>query len=208
MSTLSFLPALGMGGFYSLAAPYDKLVSPTTQYRCEGVQSLSAAVADGKDPLNTVYLANGDTKANFERDLGLGVFLVTVSGAGGALIVFPVNAMLQVPSGDGIVYRNSAVVVAVGCVPETLDLTDLETEIIELVKVKLGVRASTAVVTLGSATILSQQQHEGVMAARQELITSPESLITRNAQLQDQVAAMGNRLTSLSEYIKLNIPPT
>ncbi len=203
---LSFLPSLGMGGFWALSAPYNQLVSPSAQYRSEGVQSLSAAIADGKDPLNSVYLANGDTKENFERDLREGISLVTISSDSGLLKVFPANAILMVPSGDGVVYRNTLLSIALSALPEGMDLSVLENEIIELVMSKIGVRAATYVTTVGAATILSKENHDRLMATREDLITSPHSLIARNSQLTSQVAEMGTQIATLSDYIKTNLP--
>lgn len=199
--SLTFLPSLGMSGFYSLAAPYDKLISASAQYRCEGIQSLSAAVADGQDPLKIVYKANGDTEANFQKALADGVSLITISATSGRLIVFPSNALLMVPLADGVPYRNTILSVALGALPEAQDLSELQSEILAMVQAKYGIRSAAYVSTVGSPDILTRQQHEQVLAARASRITDGESLIAKNARLTAERDALQAKLDELNEYI-------
>ncbi len=204
---LSFLPSLGMTGFYSLRAPYDKLISVSSQYRCEGVRSLSAAVADGQDPLNNVYLANGDTQDNFNLDLQSNVSLITVSAAAGTLLVFPSSALLKVPSGDGVVYRNMVLVAPLSALPEDYNLTELQNEVMQMILAKFGIRAATYITTVGAATVLTNVQHEAVMAARTAQIESSETLVTKNLALTGQLATALEKLALLENYVKANLPP-
>lgn len=204
---LTFLPSLGMSGFYTLAEPYASLISATTQYRCEGVKSLSAAVAEGMDPLNSVYLANGDTKESFQSDLSLGISLVTLSSSTGSLVVFPSKALLKVPDGAGVIYRNTVLSIALSALPESQDMTVLRNEIQELVRSQFGIRAATYLTTVGAAALLSQTQHEAVQAARQAQIETNESLITTNLKLQADLTQARSRLSVLEAYVLANLPP-
>jgi hypothetical protein len=202
---LSFLPSLGMSGFYALAAPYDKLISTSAQYKCEGVKSLAAAIAEGQDPLKNVYLANGDSEANFKSDLARGISLVTISSRSGQLIVFPAGALLQVPLADGVVYRNTVLAVALGALPETQDFTELQEEVLQLVLNKFGINGATYLTTVNSAVVLTQNQHQAVMAAREAKIAEGESIIAQNASLQTQLTAALNKIVQLEQYIKSNL---
>lgn len=199
---LTFLPSLGMTGFYALAAPYNKLISPSAQYRCEGVKSLSAALADGQDPLNRVYLANGDSQANYQKDLAGNVSLVTISSQTGALIVFPSSVLLQVPLADGVVYHNTVLAVPLGAVAEGEDLSVLQNEVVELIFNKFGVRGASYVTTLGAPAVLQRNQHETVQAARQARISDGESLIAKNNRLTNDLAAALQKIQELEIYIK------
>jgi hypothetical protein len=193
-----------MTGFYSLAAPYDKLISPSAQYRCEGVKSLASALSDGQDPLNKVYLANGDSKPNYERDLANQVSLVTISADNGALIVFPATAMLTVPLANGVVYHNTVLAVPLGALPANQDLTLLQNEVLELVDAKFGVRGATYVTTVGAPAILKRAQHEAVQLAREARITDSESLIAKNVRLEAELVQTRAKITQLEAYITAN----
>lgn len=204
--SIVLLALAGHDRVYSLAAPYDKLISPSAQYRCEGVRSLSAAVADGQDPLNRVYLANGDSKANYQRDANANVSLVTISTQAGALIVFPSSAMLTVPLADGVVYRNTILAVPLGALPEAQDLSVLQSEVLALVDSKFGVRGAAYVTTIGAATVLTREHHDTVQAARQARITNSLSLIAQNNQLTNDLAAARAKITELETYITAHMP--
>ncbi len=87
------------------------------------------------------------------------------------------------------------------------NLIVMETEVRELILNKFGIRAATHLTTIGAPTVLTQVQHEAVEAAREDVIQSPESLITRNAELAYQLAACQNKLQALETYVKANLPP-
>lgn len=198
---LNFLPSLGMTGFYSLAAPYDKLISPSAQYSCEGVKSLASAGAEGQDPLNKVYLANGDTKANYERDLAAGVSLVTIRSEGGSLIVFPHTAMLKVPLANGVVYRNTVLAIPLGAVADLQDLTLLQSEIVQLIEQEFGLKSAAYITTVGAPCILTSTQHDSIKAARTARITQNESGIALNARLTRELAAAVAKIAELEAYL-------
>jgi hypothetical protein len=204
---MSFLPSLGMLGFYELAAPYNRLISPSTQYRCEGVKSLQAAIAEGQDPLKTVYLDNGDTEANFKRDLQAGSSLITLSADQGLLVVVPSSSMIGVPRADGVVYRNTAITFAISAIPDTEDLSLLTNEVLEMLQHKFGIRAGAYVTAIGRAAVLTQDQHGAVQSARQALIDDGDSLIAKNLALQAIITAQAGKLTQLEDYITQHIPP-
>lgn len=190
-----------MAGFYALAAPYDKLISASAQYRCVGIKSLAAAVAEGQDPLVSVYKANGDTPASFNRDLANNVSLVSISSEAGALVVFPSTALLKLPQADGVVYRNTIMSVALGALPETQDLSELQAEVLAIVKNKYGINPAAYVSTVNAPALLTRQQHEQVLLARQGKITDDDSLVAENARLRLQVSAAQSKIEQLEAYI-------
>lgn len=194
-----------MTGFYSLAAPYDKLISVSTQYRCEAVRSLSSAEVEGLDPLNEVYLANGDTQDNYILDLQSSVSLITISSASGLQVVFPSSALQAVPSGDGIVYRNTILTISLSALPEDQDLTLLQNEVIEMVLHRFGIRSATIVSTIGAPSVLTQRQHDAVLAARAMAVQTQVSLIGENARLTEELAQAVAKIGLLENFIKAQL---
>lgn len=202
----SWLPSIGMTGFYTLAAPYTGLLSSTSQYTCDGVLSLAASVAQGDDPLTTIYLANGDTKANYQTDLANGVSIVTLT-AGQTVVKFPSSALKQLPNQNGIVYRNTVLGISLSAIPDYLDLTDLQNQISSMIMDKLGVASVTHLATVGNATVLTSAQDAAVQSARNKLIKNPASALYQVKQLQDQVAALQQQIAVYQAYILANAPP-
>lgn len=204
--TPNYLPSLNQTGFYQLAAPYSSLISGTTQYTCVGTMSLAGAVAQGLDPLTNVYLANNDTKANYLKDLANNISLVTITSGTGNAILFPSSAMLAVPNGDGVIYRNMVLGIALSAIPDTMDLTTLQNQISDMVYNSLGVKSTTFVTQIGAPTILTTDQDTAVNAARSAVITSPSNNLHQIALLTAQIAAYQTQLNALQAWVIAHPP--
>ena len=202
-----YTPSLNAKGFYQLAAPYAALVSATQQYTCVGVITIQGAIAQGIDVLNTIYIASGDTEANYNSDLQNGVSLITISSGTGSLIQFPNSAMLSVPQITGVIYRNLVLGIALSALPDTMDTSVLQQEVSDLIYSKIGVRSTTFVTTIGAATILTTAQDAAVTAARAAVITNPSSTYYQNQLLITESAALLAKIAALEAYIKSTIPP-
>lgn len=201
-----WLPSIGMTGFYTLSSPYTGLVSPTTQYRCDGVLSLKALLAQGEDPLSDIYLANGDTKTSYQSDLDNNVSIVTLT-AGETVIRFPSSALTQLPNQNGVVYRNTLLGIALSAIPDYLDLTDLQNQISAMILDTLGVRSSTMLTTIGNATVLTYEQDQRVQSARNAMKNNHGSALYQISQLQSQVLALQQEIAAYQSYILENAPP-
>lgn len=205
--TPQYLPSINSTGYYKLAAPYSALISRTTQYTCQGTSTISGLIAQGVDVLNAIYLATGDTKANYLKDLANNISIVTISSGIGSVIKFPSSAMLAIPQTNGIIYRNTVLGIALSATPDYLDLSTLQTEISDMVYNHLGIKSTTFLTTIGSPTVLTVDQDNAVKSARQAAITNPASTYHANQLLMQENAALRARLAQLEEYIVANIPP-
>lgn len=201
-NTIKFLPSIGMAGFYSLSAPYNSLLSTTTQYTCVGVMSITGAEAQGVDVLNGIYLANGDTLANYTAAVAAKAMLISVSAGGGDIFTFPSSALLGVPTGEGVIYRNTVMGIGLSAIPDTMDLTALQNEIMNLVYNTLGVKSTVFLTTIGAATILTPAQDALITSARSAAITNPSNTHHQNLLLTQENVALVSQLNALQDYIK------
>jgi len=199
---IRFLPSLGMSGYYSLSAPYNALLSSTSQYTCSGIMSIAGAEAQGIDVLTNVYLANGDTLDNYTAAKLSDMMLVSVSAGTGDVFTFPVTALIGVPSGEGIIYRNQVLSIGLSAIPATMDLTALQTEISNLVYNTLGVKSVVYVTAIGAATILTPAQDSLINAARAAAITTPSNTLYKNSILTQQNSLLTDKVSVLEAYIK------
>lgn len=204
---IRFLPSLGMSGYYILSAPYNSLLSSTSQYTCVGVMSISGAQSQGVDVLNDIYLANNDTLDNYNAAVAAGMMLVSVSAGSGDVFTFPVSALAGVPSGEGIIYRNQVMSIGLSAIPATMDLTALQTQISNLVYNTLGVKSTVFVTAIGAATILTPQQDSLINAARTAAITTPSNTLYQNSILTQQNSLLTDKVAVLEAYIKAHFVP-
>ena len=209
MSILSaqYTPSLNASGFYQLAAPYSALVAATLQYTCVGVVSIPGAIAQGIDVLNSIYIASGDTAANYNADLKAGISIITITSGIGTVIQFPSSAMLSVPQVSGVIYRNLVLGIALSALPDSMDVTVLQQEVSDLIYSKIGVKSTTFITTIGAATILTTDQDAAVTAARASVITNPSSTYYQNQLLTNENTALLAKVAALEAYIITKIPP-
>jgi hypothetical protein len=201
MSETSYFPSMGITGLWTLNAPYSNLVLSTIQYKCIGTTSVAGAVSSGQDPLNTVYLANGDTQASYNTDLANDDYLITITSGPDDIVVFPRSALAGGPQSNGVVYHNTFMGISLSALPTTLDLTVLAQAIEALVLNQVGVHSEVTFATVGAATILNSDQATAVEAARQANITAPNAPLYENATLRALVAAQATKIALLSTYI-------
>lgn len=201
---LKYVPSLGMSGLFKLRAPYDALINPSARYTCVAVESLSNAVNSGSDPKQSVYLASADTEANYLSDLQKEAYLVTISTGIGNQIVFPSSALLAVPTGDGVIYRNTVLCIALSAVHELMDLSVLQQQISDMVYTSIGVSSTTLVTTIGSPTVLTHEQHTSVMASREMVSSQKDSELYRNLHLRSENAELVKKIALLEKYILNN----
>lgn len=198
---LKYVPSLGMTGLFELREPYSTRINPTAQYQCVAIESLTNAVNSGSDPRQNVYFANLDSEENYLLDLQKDVYLITISTGVGNQIIFPSSALLSVPNGEGVIYRNTVLCVALSAVHELMDLSALQQQISDMVYTSLGVSSTTLTTTIGSPTILTTEQHEAVMSARLAVSTRKDSALYRNVQLQSENEKLTQQVALLEKYI-------
>jgi hypothetical protein len=201
------VPYVGMTGLYTLKAPYTNLITNTVEYTCIAVINISGAIANGEDPLNEIYLFNGDTQVNFDIDEAANHCIVTLQSGLGDLVRVPNSALISLPNSDGIKYLNIILGIALSVLPENTDLTAIKTEISDLVFNTLGVRSTVFGTTVGGNTVVSHATHASIENSRQLNITSKLSARTRNQQLIAQNTALLAKVAVLENYIKINLPP-
>lgn len=204
---MEVVPTVGMSGLFSLKAPYTNLLRPQIEYTCIAVTNLHGAIANGQDPLNDVYLANGDTEANYEADLALNHCVLTLQSGTGDQVVVPNSALNGLPLADGVRYMSSVLGISLSALPEDFDLTQLKTDISDLVFEAIGVRSTVYASTVGGSLIVSHETHEAIEAARVANVVIKPSNLALVEQLQLEKTALAARLTQLENYIKANLPP-
>ena len=201
MSETAYFPSLGVTGLWTLNAPYSNLVLATVQYKCIGTTSVAGAVAAGQDPLNTVYLANGDTQASFNADLANDDYLITITSGPDDIVVFPRSALATGPQTNGVIYQNTFMGISLSALPTTLDLSTLAEAVQALVLAQVGVHSEVTFATVGAPTILNSDQATAVEASRQAAITAPSSPMHQIALLQATINAMSTKISLMSTYI-------
>ena len=190
-----------MTGTWTLKPPYNELVMASTQYTCTSIESLAGAIAADRDPYTDVYEVNGASQADFDTDLQNNAYLVTITSGEGDVVVFPNTAIVTTPNVDGVIYRNTAMVVSLSSLPDEFDTSVIEQQVQDLIKNNLGVTSSTYMVQIGGLTVLTREQSQAYEAARAMNIVTLESPLYELTKLRADHESALLRIRLLEQYI-------
>jgi len=206
MATSSqFLPSIGMKGTWSLKSPFDLLVMSTTQYTCVKVESLAASEAAGDDPYTNIYQRNNASQSDYDNDIAANAFLVTLTSDTGDVVVFPNTAIVSIPDTDGVSYRNLVMSVALGPIPDSMDLLNLENEVKTLVLGAVGVKSSVYFTQRGGMTVLTTQQSTSLENYRTSVMNGQQSNAYQLMMANAQITSLQQKIRELESYIKKQV---
>jgi hypothetical protein len=202
---MNIVPSIGASGLYTLLTPFDTALTPNTEYTCQSIRLLSDIVAGGEDPYSLYYQGKSISEASYETDLAAGVSIITLQSVVGDLVSVPSSYLAAYPSSTGINYRAMMIAVSLGAVPDTLDVSAVQTEIEQLVYGYLGVKVATKLVAVSKPQMLDQDTHATLEAIRKNQASVNLSSYAQVAQLQATVTTLQNRITDLEAFIKTKI---
>jgi len=205
---VSLVPQIGASGIWTLLAPFDRMLTPNTNYSCRALRTIDDLLADGIDPYGKYYNPTGTPidRATYEADVAAGVQIVTLMSASGTPAYVPSTYIQSYPAAGGVPYAVVCMAVQIPAIPESLDLGPCKTQILSIVKDTLGMDATITEVQLTEVTLIDQATSQRYEAARQANITNST---TDNAKLiaaQNALAAAQQQIALLEAYIKNNPP--
>ena len=198
---------VGMSGRLEVKEPYTFVLDRDTEYTCVAVTSIAGMIANGEDPWLTVYEPNGATEALYEEDLLNNRVIVTIQSGFAEVFTVPNSALLNLPMDNGIRYYSQMLGVDLGPLPETIDLSILKSDIIDLIKARIGVESTIYENVTGAALIISHDNHRGIEAARQALRGNNQSNLMKIAELTEQLLKANTLRAKLEDYIAETLSP-
>lgn len=200
-----FVPYVGMTGKYELRAPYTSLIDDTLEYTCISIINLSGYISQGHDPLNEIYLRNNDTENNFKLDLEKNRCLVTLQSGKGNKLIIPNSVISTLPNGDGVSYTSHMLGIRLGILPDYLDLTNIKSEISDIVYKHLGVNSEVFSTILGGSIVLTHDKHRLIDAARKVIVREAPTVELENIKLIADNKALSDKVKMLEKFIEDNI---
>lgn len=201
---MAFTPTMGVKGRYTLIEPFNNDLLPNVLYNCESLRSFSEIIANGEDPYTAYYQPKGLTQDQYQKDVDAGVVLVTFRADSGNWAKVPSSYISGAPNSGGVPYRTMMMVAYLAPIPDTLDLSFLQTKMGDLVFDTLGVRANIVPVVTSPPTVLDYSEHESIEASRQQVIAANQTDYAKLLSTQQQLAAAQQQIALLEDYIARN----
>lgn len=184
-------PPINTSGVFTLYLPFT--LPAGVVYRCSAIRTFSELEKHGISVYEKYYKPMSISEDTYKVDLGLKASIVTlVSGAGEEVFV-PNTYIESYPGDSGVRYSRNVIVIDVGLIPETTDISYIKDLAVDLVKHNLGVTSSVEIVTAPYTGSVSHDQHVTWETARraavQGYVPLVEQIVTANAKvslLQEQ----------------------
>jgi hypothetical protein len=199
--TQHIIPTIGSHGYYQIATPFDRLIVPSIRYTCQAVRTLKHYIAEGQDPFALFYQPQGVSQVEFDADFAINMSIVGLQAESGPLVYIPARYILTYPLLDGIAYREMMLGVALGSIPEAMDLSAISTRIRNVVQESLGIIPIITPVQISATAIVSSETNDRLTAARAALITLNVSDSARVIQLQALLDKQNTIVANLEKYI-------
>lgn len=194
-------PPIGSKGIFSLASPFDRLVDNGIEYTCLAVRKLSEYIAANENPKDLIYKTYG-IETQFDDDLAKDVYIVSLQSRRGHWLYVPEQYILAFPSGSGHRYRAVSLVFALPSIPVTTDLASIQTEVMELIKARLGVDVKSKPVETSQVILVSDDRHTEISTAR-ELAKTANGSWEEMQHLRNHNQELRNKLSLLEAHVQM-----
>lgn len=196
-------PPIPMRGLFTVGAPFS--VTASVIYSVEAVRSIPDMLQQNDDPLNEIYLPAGLTEEDYNADVKLGVYIVTLLSEEEAPRYIPTTYILTIPDDTAIPYGYIVMSANLGALPATAsdELTQATQEVQDILSDLVGVPVEVKIATAPSSGSVSYEQYLINEAQRKNAIKSRETvyaqnitLLAENAKLKEVIAYYEQRVTN------------
>jgi hypothetical protein len=200
------IPTVGSTGYFELRSPYNTKVIVNERQTCQAIRRISDYIANNEDVKQLVYIDNGLTQADYDLATSTNMYIASLQSDRGHWVYVPVDYIVKFPITNGIPYRNITIGVALPPIPATRDISNLETDITNLIIDSLGVSPVIKQVQTSRVILVSKDKHDIQQASRDATASGRVTDRSRYMSLvQDHQLAL-NKITELETYIQNNIP--
>lgn len=200
------IPTIGSSGFFELRAPFDTKILQGERYTCQAVRKLSDYLANNETPLDDVYKDAGLTEADYDADLLLDMYILSLQADTGHWVYVPASYLVKLPIVNGIPYRSMMIGVSLPALPADKDLSNVLTSIENLVMETLGVASATKVVETSKVVLIDRSTHDLTQSQRDANTTSRLTDRSKYTSTLTQLQAALLKIEQLESYIE-SLPP-
>lgn len=197
-----------MAGSFICKPPFNTFINPALRYECVAVDKLRGMIAMGENPLDDIYIKYSLGVGLYQFDIDNDDYILTLQAATGDIFKIPNSHILSLPDPNGVRYDLIMLGISLSAIPNGTDLSILKNEIQDLVFNTLGVRSQIQEIQYGAPTLIGQDEHRSVEAARQTNISRNNSNLRKVRELTLLNERLSAKLGILEKYIQDNYVKT
>ena len=160
------LPDIGLSGVFELRTPFDTKVPNKTKLICKAIRKISDYLASSEDVKELCYLNNGLTEEDYENDLISDTEIVSLQSGEGQWLYVPAGYIVSYPLTNGVPYRSLVIGVNLPQIPVDQDLSDMNTDIANLVKDHIGLLPIISSVETSTIIYVATDKHESNLSLK------------------------------------------
>lgn len=199
---------VGTSGKFTLKAPFAKLLQQVSLdgdesidllYTVVAKESIAASVTSGSAVLDDIYIANGLTEKEYQRDFIAKVNIITLGSTGYAQVRVPESYLESWPELNIVPYYQPVLVMPLGPWAKDTDFTLLIKKVAAAVSDTVGIEDTDGcqVHGLEIAGIVTLELHEQIKRKREALI---KNRVTDHAEV---IRLRGELDVALKEIVAL-----
>ncbi|ARV77343.1 hypothetical protein FDI21_gp174 [Pseudomonas phage Noxifer] len=193
------VPPPGTRGLYSLKAPFTTV--PNQLYSCGAIRFFKDLQNQGINVYEKYYQPLNLTESDYSRDLAAGVAIISLLSDSQAPVYVPSSYILAYPGLTSYNYQYVVLSIALGALPDSLDLTFLKTQLATTASEVVGV-LPTVFENIAPATgVVTPEQHDAMEAARQAAISNRTTDRALYLVERDKRIALEAKLAALEQLV-------
>lgn len=199
-------PNVGLTAYFSFKEPFatyikNKLNIDNYNKKLTVMSVISMkdmTLTDLKNPYIEIYTPAGATEQSYSKDLENNVVIVSL-GVSGTTTIFrvPFTYMDSILDVSNVEYINKLIVIDLGKLPSSLDLSVYFTDLLKFTYDHIGVTAKAKEVALGTPVYITQEESDTRETIRQNAPLIYQTTSMQLSQLQTKYDELVNRLTQL-----------
>lgn len=203
----NLIPSVKASGRFEALAPFDKVVDVNTYYTASSIRTIDEMQARKMDLYSLVFKPVGMSEAEAQAVLvtgkEIGAVVVGLTARNKPDVFVLSSYFKSFPLVDGVVYERMCLIVDLGPVPPEFDkvIADVNQHITNYVESKVGIRAEVKIGTVPTIGYVSASQHEVNETTRKNKITNADNDVSRNNELEAELARAQNTITALEQKI-------
>ena len=200
------LPPINLVGTFKLKPPLDNLINPKVTYKVINIRTIPALLDEEVDVETLVYLQQGLSNTDYLYGLENKIPIVTLQTEGEAVFEIPSNYFANVPEIHGKIFKNKAIVLNLGYLPDEVDIEFIRAEITDRVTALTGIAANSSSEEISGKYIVEHSEYDTWEATRQSNIMSRETCSGMLETVMTKLEQYKLKVATLVTKIENNCP--
>lgn len=192
-------PPINATGNYEVRAPFT--VNSNTIYRCEAIRGFEELLSRNIDVFDSYYNSVGISFEQFERDLRFGINIVTLVDNNNVNLDIPSSYITAFPETVNIPHSRFFVLLDIGILPDDIDLSPLQQDLIDQVDGIVGNTSSSTIAAVAVDELVTPDIANTLAQTRIVNQRIERSNFARLQSLEDQVTALQSEIAAKDQII-------